>query len=224
MRTPISLRASFIGHWRERNFQSRPAARSRFDHQIGADRAHAFPNNSRAQSGSIEFCKREPACEFEAASIILDDQLRNPVVAAKSHQYFPRSAVLPNIYQRLLQDANQFSARARRQGNLLGIGVKAGRDKLVALELVDSVAQALHKLSGLHFDWLYHLHPFTKVQDLFAEKFLQVGDFLKKARAIACSVPSHDFGLHFQSHERLNNPVVKLVRQASPLRGLGARP
>jgi hypothetical protein len=132
--------------------------------------------------------------------------------------------VLADIRQRLLYDAHQFSTDTRRQGNILRFRDKTSGNAQLASKPIHRPHHALQKAGGLNFQRLYSLHFLSQIRNLVVDKFLQVPHSLDGApmltRGDLC--PPQNINLHFQPYQRLNNAVVKILREARPLPGLGA--
>src|SRR5688572_19808303 len=98
------------------------------DAQLPTDRAHAFLDDYRATPLAVELVLRIRAGKSESASVLVDPETPEGVIAAQVNQHMGRAAVLANIDQRLLNDPHDFECGPRPADDFVHVGRKARVD------------------------------------------------------------------------------------------------
>src|SRR4030095_7147722 len=91
------------------------AAASRIEAQAGAGDTGAFLDDRRPEAIAVELVGGEAALELEPAAVVLDAQQALLLFAREANQDVAGPAVVPDVDQRFLHDANDLDRGGRSQ-------------------------------------------------------------------------------------------------------------
>src|SRR5271167_2745211 len=101
---PAFLSIALLG---DRYFQTRAVPGDRIDHEFTTDGPHSFLDDPRSLTDRLQFGLRVAPGEFEAAAIVLNNQLAVALISSQAYQDVSRQAVFPDVKEGLLCDARQ---------------------------------------------------------------------------------------------------------------------
>src|SRR5262245_14930479 len=119
---------------RHQHLETRPVSGRRVDSELAANRLHALPNNSGSAVPLLQVAYAEPALEGEAAAVVGDFDFPLAVLRGKPNRHVGRGAVLADIDQALLHDANELEADAPWHPHLGQVGQELSGNARIAAE------------------------------------------------------------------------------------------
>jgi tRNA U34 5-methylaminomethyl-2-thiouridine-forming methyltransferase MnmC len=133
------------------------------------------------------------------------------------------ATVLADIRQGFLEDTRHFSTNTRSQENFRAVRCKTGGNALLVSKPIHRTRHAVYEAGGLNFQRSYSLHLLSNIRNLVVQKDLQSTQFREETGGVPGGRlgSPQEINLHFQPDERLNNPIVKMLSETSPLHSLG---
>src|SRR5687768_9892131 len=119
--------------WHE-YFQSASAAGRRIDRELPADCSHALLDNHRPGIPRVKFDVRQPALERDTPTIIVYFQPPCAIAEPESHHHVLCSAVLADVRESLLNDADQLETDVPFERHLLQVGHETRPDARIPSE------------------------------------------------------------------------------------------
>src|SRR5688500_6276832 len=100
---------------RNRDFQTRAATRFRLDDHFTSKQTEPFFDDPGTLPRRVEVPESQAARKGEAAAVVVDRQDAVSIHNRTAHEYIAGPAVLADVHERLLKNAHDFAAGARRQ-------------------------------------------------------------------------------------------------------------